>query len=95
MKILLIYHTKTGHTLGAVTPFVETLRSAGAEVLVVLAADFEPETMSKHDSLVVCTPCWGGSSGFVGVAGPIVRALNKLPEDGLKRQVVRWNCYSC
>lgn len=84
MNTLLIYHTKTGHTLEALTPFVETLKAEGAVVQVVLASDFEPASMLKYDSLVVCTPCWGGSSGFTGVAFPIVNALNKLPEDGLK-----------
>lgn len=86
MKILVIYYTKTGHTLEAISPFVESIKLEGADVEVVLTKDFKSEMISDFDALVVGTPCWGGSSGFTGVAGPIVRAIKKMPQDGLKNK---------
>lgn len=84
MKTLIIYHTKTGHTLEALNPFIESMDAGGETVKVVLAKDFKPEMLTGVDSFVVGTPCWGGSSGASGVAFPIIKAIKKIPNDALR-----------
>lgn len=83
MKMLIIYHTKTGHTLEAIKPFSDVAKSLGVQVDIVLAKKFKPETIAQYDAFVVGTPCWGGSSGMTGVATPIIKVLKKLPENSL------------
>lgn len=84
MRTLIIYHTKTGHTLEAIRPFADTLKEAGAEARIVLAKDFTASMLTNFDSFVIGTPCWGGSSGVTGVAIPIISAVKKLSSDALQ-----------
>jgi len=84
MRTLVIYHTKTGHTLEAINPMVEGLKLKGAEVTVRLAADFQPHMLTRYDSFIVATPCWGGSTGLSGVATPLIKVINSLEDNALK-----------
>lgn len=87
MKILVLYHTKTGHTLEAINPFVESVTSKGSEVDTVLAKDFNPSMIEDYDAFLVGTPCWAGSSGVVGVATPVVNAIKKLGNESLQGKI--------
>jgi multimeric flavodoxin WrbA len=83
MKVLILYHTKTGHTLEAVNAAAEGIRSAGSEADLVSADDFSADKLAGYDALLVGSPCWWGSVAG-GVATPIQRALAALPPDALR-----------
>lgn len=84
MKTLIVYHTKTGHTLEAIKPLAEGIKQAGGEVNMILAEEFKAEMLYNSDSFIVATPCWAGSSGIIGVAKPLIDIINKLPDGSLK-----------
>jgi flavodoxin len=80
MNALLLYHTKTGHTLEAANAIVQGIQSAGGSVTLVLAKDFTPQTINQYDVFIVGSPCWGGSVAS-GVAGPITDAIKKITNE--------------
>ena len=80
MNALLLYHTKTGHTLEAANAIVQGIQSAGGSVTLVLAKDFTPQTINQYDVLIVGSPCWGGSIAN-GIATPIADAINKITNE--------------
>ena len=84
MRILVLYYSKTGHTLEAVNPMVDGLRSGGSEAEAVNTKGFNAKKISEYDALIVGSPCWGGSIWKKSAAFPVVRALKKLPKDSLK-----------
>ncbi len=88
MKTLIVYHTKTGHTLEAVKPIVAAIKNAGAEAKVVLAKDFETHMISDCESLIIASPCWAGSIGVFGLARPLIDILKKIPDDSLKAKKI-------
>jgi flavodoxin len=77
MNALLLYHTKTGHTLEAANAIVQGIQSAGGSVKLVLAKDFTPQTINQYDVLIVGSPCWGGSIAG-GISTPISNAIKKI-----------------
>ena len=79
MRILLLYHTRTGHTLEAIQAVDAGLRAAGAEGRVVLAASFDVSCLQHSEGMIVGSPCWAGSLGLSGLARPIETALGHLP----------------
>jgi len=84
MKTLIIYHTKTGHTLEAINPFAEALKEEGVEVQIVLAKNFKPDMLKGCDSLFIGAPCWTGVAGGDGIPGPINRAIDRIPNNALE-----------
>ena len=85
MKVLILYFTKTGHTLEAVNATAEGIRSAGSDVEIVKAEDFTPDMLLRCDALIVGSPCWKGSIlKKAGIADPIKKALEKLEPGSLK-----------
>jgi multimeric flavodoxin WrbA len=83
MKVLFLYHTKTGHTLEAANATAEGIRSAGSEVDLVQAKDFDPGQLADYDALIVGSPCWFGSVAG-GIARPVQEALDSLAPDALQ-----------
>jgi flavorubredoxin len=83
MKVLILYFTKTGHTLEAVSAVAEGIISAGSDVDVVDTKGFRSESISGYDALIVGSPCWAGSVGAPGIAGPVTKALKTLPAGSL------------
>ncbi|UCC64313.1 MAG: flavodoxin family protein [Anaerolineae bacterium] len=83
MKVLILYHTKTGHTLEAADATAEGIRSAGSEVDLVTAKDFDAATLASYDALIIGSPCWWGSVAG-GIATPIQKALDGLAPDALQ-----------
>lgn len=84
MRILLLYHSKTGHTLEAANATAEGIRTAGAEADIIAATDFEINSMTQYDGLILASPCWAGSVTGSGIAKPIKKLINDLPVDSLK-----------
>lgn len=80
MNALLLYHTKTGHTLEAANAIVQGIQSAGGSVTLVLAKDFTPQSINQYDVFIVGSPCWGGSVAS-GVAAPIAEAIKKITNE--------------
>ena len=85
MKAVILYHSKTGHTLEAITPIARGLVEMGVLTNIVKAKEFKSSMLNGADLLVVGTPCWGGSSGITGVATPIQKALKKLDSNALEK----------
>lgn len=84
MKVLILYYSKTGHTLEAVNATAEGIRSAGSEADLVPVADFTADSLSPYDGLIIGSPCWAGSVTGVGIAMPLLHPLKHLPADCLK-----------
>lgn len=87
MNALIIYHTKTGHTLEAVTPIADGLKSKNVTAEIVLAKELNSEKINDAEIIVFGTPCWGGSSGITGVATPIQKAIKKLDKQALANKI--------
>jgi flavodoxin len=83
MKVMIVYHTKTGHTLEAANAIAEGIRSAGAEVDLVVAKQFSAAQVAGYDALIVGSPCWFGSV-VGGIAAPVKAALDGLAADALQ-----------
>ena len=84
MKILILYYTKTGHTLEAANATAEGIRGTGAEVDLVTVNNFEPAAVAEYDGLIVGSPCWAGSITSSGVPKVVRRAIDSLPSGCLK-----------
>ncbi|MBL7016031.1 MAG: hypothetical protein ISR84_00580 [Kiritimatiellales bacterium] len=84
MKILILYYSKTGHTLEAASATAEGIRSAGSEVDLIAVADFKADILARYDGLIAGSPCWAGSVTGAGVATPLLHPLRSLPADCLK-----------
>ena len=84
MKVLILYYSKTGHTLEAAKATAEGIRSAESEVELVAVNDFRASMLAECEGLIVGSPCWAGSITPNGVAKPISRVLKSLPADSLK-----------
>jgi flavodoxin len=83
MKVLILYFTRTGHTLEAVSAIAKGIYSAGSQADLIEVRDFSAAKLANYDALIVGSPCWGGSLG-AGVAKPIVKALNSLKPEALQ-----------
>ena len=84
MKVMMVYHTKTGHTLEAVNATSEGIRSAGSEADQVTAQAFDPAQLADYDALIIASPCWAGSAGLPMLPKPLVRALTAISADALQ-----------
>ena len=80
MKVLILYYTRTGHTLEAAQAAAEGIRSAGSEAALIPLNEFEAADLTAADALIVGSPCWAGSMTPMGIALPMYRALKDLPE---------------
>lgn len=92
MRVLLLYHSKTGHTLEAANATAEGIRSAGSEADIVAVTDFKADTVAAYDGLILGSPCWAGSITGSGVARPIVKVVDALPAGCLEKK--RCGCIS-
>jgi multimeric flavodoxin WrbA len=84
VKVLILYFTKTGHTLEAANATAEGIRSAGSVADLITAQDFDAAQLTGYDALIVASPCWAGAVGRPMLARPIDRALTVLATDGLR-----------
>jgi len=80
MKTLLLYHTKTGHTLEAANAIAQGIQSSGGSVTLISANEFIPQTISQYDVFIVGSPCWGGSISH-GISTPIAHAINRITNE--------------
>ena len=86
MKVLMLYYTKTGHTLEAANATAEGIRSAGSAVDLVAAKDFDSAQLADYDAMIVASPCWAGSVGRPILAKPIDGALAALDTGDLREK---------
>ena len=86
MQVLILYFTKTGHTLEAANATAEGIRSAGSEADLIAAQDFDSAQLTGYDALIVASPCWAGSVGRPMLAKPIDHALTALDTDDLREK---------
>ena len=84
MKVLILYFTKTGHTLEAANATAEGIRSAGSEADLISAQEFDAAQLVGYDALIVASPCWAGSAGVPMLPKPLDRALAALSADALE-----------
>jgi len=77
MNALIMYHSKTGHTLEAANAIAEGIRSAGGSATIVPAKNFIPSAINQYDAFIVGSPCWGGSIAD-GVATPVSNAIKSI-----------------
>jgi flavorubredoxin len=85
MKVILLYYTKTGHTLEAINAVAEGIKSAGSNAEIVNVKSFKSDMLSNCDAFIVGSPCWAGSmSNKAGIANPIKEALVSLDKGVLK-----------
>ncbi len=84
MKVLILYFTKTGHTLEAVNATAEGIRTSGSEAVLVTAKEFDSAKLADYDALIVASPCWAGSAGVPTLPQPLRQALTFLPADTLR-----------
>jgi flavodoxin len=84
VKVLILYFTKTGHTLEAANATAEGIRSAGSEVDSIAAQDFDSAQLAGYNALIVASPCWAGSAGVPMLAKPLDRALTALVAEALQ-----------
>jgi flavodoxin len=80
LKVLLLYHTKTGHTLEAANAVAQGIQSVKGCVTLVAAKDFIPQSIREYDVFIVGSPCWGGSMSH-GIATPIAQAIKKITNE--------------
>ncbi len=83
MQVLVLYYTKTGHTLEAANAVAEGIRAAGSSVDIVPIQDFQATLLNSYDALIVGSPCWAGAFGGPGIAQPIAKALGALAAESL------------
>jgi len=82
MKVLILYYTKTGHTLEAGNAVADGIKSAGSKVDLINVKEFTPDKISAYDALIVGSPCWTGSiRRKEGIAFSLKDALVKLPSN--------------
>jgi flavodoxin len=87
MKALIVYYTKTGHTLDAARFIAEGIRQEGWKTKLLEARYMEGERLENCRAFVVGSPCRAGSvPGAAGIAGPVKKMLNRLPEGCLEGQ---------
>ena len=84
MKTLILYFTKTGHTLEAANATAEGIRSAGSEADLIAAQDFDPAQLAGYEALIVASPCWAGAANQFLLPKPMERALTALSADALQ-----------
>jgi flavodoxin len=77
MNALLLYHSRTGHTLEAANAIVQGIQAAGGSATLVTAKDFTPQMIHQYDVLIVGSPCWGGSIAN-GISTPISGAIKTI-----------------
>lgn len=79
MNAIILYYSKTGHTLDAANAVAEGIRGVGGRVDVVSVYDFQAVGLLDYDALIVGSPCWAGSF-LPGVAKPIMRIMDALSQ---------------
>lgn len=88
MKAIIIYHTKTGHTLQAAKAVADGLRAHDVDVNIQAARTLTGWDVADQDIIVVGSPCHAGSVSIrAGVSGPILSLLKKLESGALKNKI--------
>jgi multimeric flavodoxin WrbA len=87
MKVLILYYSKTGHTLEAANAISDGIKSGGSTSYIVSVDKFKSSILKKYDAIIVGSPCWAGVVSKNGVASPVTKTLNTLKGDSLKGKI--------
>jgi len=87
MKIAILFYSKTGHTLEAANAIAEGIKSQGSKVDLININSLEISVLKNYDGIIVGSPCWAGVISTDGVAGPMKKALRKIPNDIVKGKI--------
>ena len=80
-RALIVYFTKTGHTLDAANYVAEGLKSAGVDADVVDVEEVEDVALDDYAAVAVGSPCHAGSIPMApGVSIPVKVWIEGLPE---------------
>ncbi|MHB8895297.1 MAG: flavodoxin domain-containing protein [Candidatus Geothermincolia bacterium] len=83
MKALIVYHTKTGHTLDAANDIAKGLRESGTDVTMMPAIDASPGDVDGCDIFVAGSPTYGNTR-YKAPAKSVAKLLDSLKPSGLK-----------
>jgi len=85
MKIMILYYSKTGHTLEAVKAIADGINDVGSDADLVTVKEFNSGSIVDYDGLIVGSPCWAGSTGILrGVPKVLSKLIESLDIDCLK-----------
>ena len=59
-RILIVYHSETGHTAGMAQFVAEGAKEAGAEVVVKAVKNASPQELMEYDGIIVGSPTYYG-----------------------------------
>jgi flavorubredoxin len=79
VQVLIVYYTKTGHTLEAANATAAGIRAAGSEADLVRTVEFDASRLASYDALIVGSPCWAGAVTAPGIAAAVKEAVDALP----------------
>jgi NAD(P)H dehydrogenase (quinone) len=82
MKALIIYHSKTGHTLKAANDIARGLEEAGIDVTVKPAGEVKAVDVAGYDIFVAGSPTYA-TTMYKAPAKTVARLLDTLRPDGL------------
>jgi flavodoxin len=82
MKALIVYHSKTGHTLKASEDIAKGLEESGVKVTIKPAKEVKPADVAGYDIFLAGTPTYG-STMYKAPAKSVARLLDSLKPDGL------------
>jgi len=83
MNVLVLYYSRTGHTLEAAEAVAEGIRSVGSVADLIEAQAFDAGQLDECDGLIVASPCWAGSAGRPMLPKPMSRALEAMGAETL------------
>jgi flavodoxin len=84
-KAMIIYYTKTGHTLDAAKDIAAGMKENNIIADIKDVKDVKINDLTHYDLILVRSPCHAGSIPFSsGIAGPIEQFLQSIPRDFLK-----------
>lgn len=85
LKTIIIYYTKTGHTLDAARDIAVGMKENNVTPDIKDVNDIKYPDLANYDLVVVGSPCHTGSMPFSsGIAGPVKEFLESIPKDFLK-----------
>jgi flavorubredoxin len=86
MNVIILYYSKSGHTLEAANATAAGIRSVGSEVNIVSINDFQVSMLADYDGVIVGSPCWAGKITRSGVPKPLMKVLNMIPAGCLENK---------
>ena len=86
MKAIIIYYTRTGHTLDAARDIAEGMKTNKVVPEIRNFIEIKYKDLADYDLVLVGSPCHAGSTAplLSGIARPLENLLKSIPRDFLK-----------